>query len=40
MKRDTYTQEMRVSAHVHMKRDTPLLLYASVNILDDPPPFP
>ena len=32
MKRDTYTQEMRVSAHVHMKRDTPLLLYASVNI--------
>ena len=28
-----------VSAYVHMKRDTPLLLYASVNILDDPP-FP
>ena len=40
MKRDTYTQGMRVSAHVPMKRDTPLLLYASVNILDDPPPFP
>ena len=34
-----------ISAYVHMKRDTPLLLYASVNILDDwmtppPPPFP
>ena len=29
MKRD-------VSAYVHMKRDTPLPLYASVNILDDP----
>ena len=24
-----------ISAYVHMKRDTPLLLYASVNILDD-----
>ena len=23
-----------------MKRDTPLPLQASVNILDDPPPFP
>ena len=23
-----------------MKRDTPLPLYTSVNILDDPPPFP
>ena len=33
MKRD-------VSAYVHMKRDTPLPLYASVNILDDLPPFP
>ena len=30
MKRDS------VSAYVHMKRDTPLPLYASVNILDDP----
>ena len=29
MKRDS------VSAYVHMKRDTPLPLYASVNILDD-----
>ena len=34
MKRDS------VSACVHMKRDTPLPLYASVNILDDLPPFP
>ena len=34
MKRDN------VSAHVHMSRDTPLPIYASVNILDDPPPFP
>ena len=34
MKRDS------VSAYVHMKRDTPLALYASVNILDDPPLFP
>ena len=34
MKRDS------VSAYVHMKRDTPLPLYASVNILDDPSPFP
>ena len=25
-----------VKAYVHMKRDTPLRLYASVNILDDP----
>ena len=25
-----------VSAYVHMKCDTPLPLYASVNILDDP----
>ena len=32
MKRD-------VSAYVHMKRDTPLPLYASVNILDYPSPF-
>ena len=31
MKRDI------VSAYVHMKRDTSLLLYASVNILDDSP---
>ena len=30
MKRDN------VSAYVHMKRDTHLPLYASVNILDDP----
>ena len=29
-----------VSAYVHMKFDTPLPLYASVNILDDPLPFP
>ena len=29
MKRDS------VSTYVHMKRDTPLPLYASVNILDD-----
>ena len=28
------------NAYVHMKRDTPLPLYASLNILDDPPPFP
>ena len=34
MKRDS------VSAYVHMKGDTPLPLYASVNILGDPPPFP
>ena len=34
MKRDS------VSAYVHMKRDTTLPLYSSVNILDDPPPFP
>ena len=34
MKRDS------VSAYVHMKCDTPLPLYSSVNILDDPPPFP
>ena len=34
MKRDS------VSAYVHMKRNTPLPLYASANILDDPPPFP
>ena len=25
------------SAHVHMRRDTPLPLYAVVRILDDPP---
>ena len=25
-----------VSVYVHMKRDTPLSLYASLNILDDP----
>ena len=25
---------------VHMKHDTPLPLYASVNILDEPHPFP
>ena len=25
--------------YVHIKRDTPLPLYASVNILDDPTPF-
>ena len=34
MKRDS------VSAYVHMNRDTPLPLYASVKILDDPPAFP
>ena len=34
MKRD------KVSAYVRMTHDTPLPLYASVNILDDPPPFP
>ena len=34
MKRDS------VSVYFHMKRDTPLPLYASVNILDGPPPFP
>ena len=34
MKRDC------VSAYVHMKLDTPLPLNTSVNILDDPPPFP
>ena len=34
MKRDS------VSTYVHMKRDTPLPLYASVNILDDRTPFP
>ena len=34
MKRDS------VSAYVHMRRDTPLPLYAPVHILDNPPPFP
>ena len=34
MKRDS------VSAFVHMKRDTPLSLYPSVNILDEPPSIP
>ena len=34
MKRDS------VSAYVHMKHDTPPPLHASVNILDEPPPFP
>ena len=34
MKRDS------VSTYVHMKRDTPLPLHASVNILNDPAPFP
>ena len=33
MKRDS------VSTYVYMKRDRPLLLYASEIILDDPPPF-
>ena len=33
MKRDS------VSAYLHMRRDTPLPLYAAVDILDDPPPF-
>ena len=31
---------MRVSAYVHMRRDTPLSLYAPVHIFDDPSPFP
>ena len=30
----------RVSAYVHMKRDTPLPMYVSVNILDEPTTFP
>ena len=34
MKRDS------VSAYVHMRRDTPLPLYAPVHIFNDPPPFP
>ena len=34
MKRD------RVSAYLRMKRDTPIPLNASVNILDDPSAFP
>ena len=34
MKRDS------VTAFVHMTCDTPLPVYASLNILDDPPPFP
>ena len=34
MKRDS------VSAYAHMKCDTPLPLYASVNIFDDPSPPP
>ena len=34
MKRDS------VSAYVHMRHNTPLPLYATVHILDDPPPFP
>ena len=34
MKRDI------VSAYVHMRRDTPLPLYAPVHIWDDSPPFP
>ena len=33
MKRDS------VSAYVHMRCDTPLPLYATVHILNDPPPF-
>ena len=33
MKRDS------VNAYVHMKRDTPLPLYATVHIFDEPPPF-
>ena len=31
---------MRVSAYVHMRRDTPVPLSAPVHILDDPLPFP
>ena len=31
MKRDS------VIAYVHMRHDTPLPLYASVNVMDDPP---
>ena len=34
MKRDS------VSAYVHMRRNTPLPLYAQVHILDEPPSFP
>ena len=34
MKRDS------VSVYVHMKRDIPIPLYASVNILNDPSPHP
>ena len=37
MKRDKC---IHVSAYVHMKHDTPLRLFASVNIFDDPPPYP
>ena len=29
-----------VSAYVHVRCDTPLPLYTSVHILNDPPPFP
>ena len=29
-----------LSAYVHMRRDTPLPVYAPVNILDDPPSIP
>ena len=31
---------MRVSAYVHLRRDTHLTLYAPVYILDEPPSFP
>ena len=31
---------MSISAYVHMRRDTPLPLYAPVHILDDLLPFP
>ena len=34
MKRDS------VSAYLHMRSDTPLPLYATAHILDDPPSFP
>ena len=38
MKRDVKNMKS-VSAYANMKRDTPIPLYVSVNILDDPLPF-
>ena len=37
---EKYVKRDTISGYVHMKRDTPLPLCTSVNILDDPTPFP